>query len=84
MSWQPIDTAPKDGTFVLVRGFDTNTYEWETDEYPPAVVAHWRSDEYSYEDDDGVEREAGDWYYAYWDGSWRSAVENPTEWSPLP
>lgn len=74
-TWQPIDTAPKDGTWVLLRG-GTDEGEWayvkqEPFVVGPAVVAHWRDDHEH-------------WAYCFWDGGWRSSYTSPTEWMPIP
>lgn len=78
MTWQPIDTAPKDGTWVLLRSYKTEPEWWEgeSDPLPPMVVAHYHTAESPYG--------GSAWYYAYWDGGWGSAVYDPTEWMPLP
>jgi len=39
MSWQPIETAPKDGSSILV--FPAT---WDK---KPCSIAHWNTDEYS-------------------------------------
>ncbi len=67
--WQPIKTAPKDGTWVLLKGGKTP----EADGRCRQVVAKFMPD---YLD--------GHWTYAYWDSSCESIYENPTEWMPLP
>lgn len=41
--WQPINTAPKDGTRILVCCFDMNNWEFD--------VSSWTTEEY--EDDEG-------------------------------
>ncbi len=72
MAWQPIDTAPKDGTWVLLCGGNTNEYDFDDEMLPchsRPVVAHWNG---------------SDWAYGYWDGAWRSCYEKPTHWMPTP
>ena len=81
--WRPIKTAPKDGTWVLLKGGNTKEfgYLWEKadivlgcqygDDRP--VVAKFMPD---YCD--------GYWTYAYWDSGWRSTYDKPTHWMPLP
>jgi hypothetical protein len=49
MQWQPIESAPKDGSAVLLCDFSEGTYR--TTEYPSVVVGWW---------DDGEWRDMGD------------------------
>ena len=35
--WSPIETAPKDGTWMLLAG-GTTEYRWDGDEPPPMVA----------------------------------------------
>lgn len=67
--WQPIETAPKDGSWVLLGGgqHDANTWYGPGPE-APAVVGRW---------DKG-------WFFANWDGDYRSEYLIPTHWMPLP
>lgn len=76
MKWQPIETAPLDGTWVLLCGGTTT--EEDVDRYEEGikakdtkrpVTAFWRGDE---------------WCFAFWDGSWYSRYDRPTHWMPLP
>ena len=67
MEWMPIETAPKDGEWVLLQGFDPDQYG---DPLPPVVVAFWCEESF--------------WAYCYWDSNWRSTVENPKQWMPIP
>lgn len=73
MKWQPIDTAPKDGTWVLLTGgkvFESDYERMESSTENPAVVAFWCTDDLGFEF----------WCYAFWDSAWRSAYKNPTHW----
>ena len=73
MGWQPIETAPRDGTWVLLKGgtIDTEGYAASaTGTLPPMVAARW--DEW------------GAWFYGWSEGWWRCHYENPTHWLPLP
>ena len=73
MEWQPIWTAPKDETFVLLTGGKPD--DWHN-EFPPMVVAQW------------IEPGAwhdGYWRYSVSEGGYvSSGYDNPTHWSPLP
>jgi hypothetical protein len=76
MTWQPIETAPKDGTEVLV---------WCPSAALVPLAMHFSSEEYfarEYGDPDYME--AG-WYlsYSYPDGLPECTWE-PTHWMPLP
>jgi hypothetical protein len=73
MQWRPIKTAPRDGTFVLLRGGKESAGE----KVAPAVVAFFDADRTS----DGGD---GAWAYAHWFGSWRSYYDDPQEWMPVP
>ena len=84
MTWQPIDTAPKDGTWILVWGGETDEYgEWDKHEevfMNRPVVAHWRLP-------DKWESEEGYWQFANYDGGYFgdfSKDHEPTHWHPLP
>lgn len=75
MNWQPIETAPMDGTWVLLCGGTTTEEDIELYEDIKAqdtkrpVVAFWHQDE---------------WCFAFWDGSWYERYKRPTHWMPLP
>lgn len=71
--WQPIETAPKDGTFVLLCG---GTGDYSSDRgwpFPPVVVAQWVNLPLHKH-----------WRYASYDSGYYGEVENPTHWMPLP
>jgi hypothetical protein len=78
MTKHPIETAPKDGTFVLLFGGRTDE-EAEHDvteaECTRPVVAKWEAN-------DGYA--GGGWVFAAWECGWRSSYENPTHWMELP
>ncbi|GJD41298.1 hypothetical protein OICFNHDK_3781 [Methylobacterium bullatum] len=96
MGWQSIDGAPRDGTWVLVRGGKPSWEEGYGDDPadpPPAVVAKWvpeREREFreppdeTREEYDDYLRTVGSWYFAAWDSALRSDYADPTEWMPLP
>lgn len=78
---QPIDTAPRDGTFALLFGGLTSEDFYSDDKPPPGVrerpvVAKWDPSAY------GPYGEGG-WVHTFWDGAWRSTYDNPTHWMPL-
>jgi len=66
--WFPIETAPRDGTWVLIRFEDTDIEQ-------SMVTAKWVKNSY---------HPSGEWVYDYWDSEWRSWVRYPTHWMPLP
>ena len=68
--WQPIETAPKDGTHILVPLPDSNT----------SYVICW------VDASKGIRRHLGPnvgWHHAY-DGDYLSQWSQPTHWMPLP
>lgn len=70
--WQPIATAPKDGTWVMLMG---GSLPWQhVDEShpcnPPCVVARWKDDGWEITDYDS--------------GVCAVEYENPTHWRPVP
>jgi len=72
LDWQPIETAPNDGSWILLCGGKTTEDFYMEDKPPPdqyrPVVAKW---------DDAA------WVICYWDGSWRDGYDNPTHWMPI-
>ena len=74
MEWQPIETAPKDGTWVLLTG-GVIFYGWDGDDFPDCVVGQYVSDQYVSEDK---------WQFAWYDGGCYGEYEHPTHWMPLP
>lgn len=76
IAWQAINSAPLDGTFVLLRGGYINPDSTDGDtKHPPCVVAYW----YDYRgSNDGV------WIITDFDGGAASvSYEKPTEWASL-
>lgn len=69
MEWQPIETAPKDGTWVLVYGDGTDD---EAEDRKVAVAQY-----VNYFDDFR-------WQFAWYDGGYYGRFKNPTHWAPLP
>ena len=73
MGWQPIETAPKDGTWVLLTG-GTVDGSWDGDTAPMVVVGQylppWGSEAI--------------WHFAWYDNGYYGEYSNPTHWMPLP
>jgi hypothetical protein len=83
--WKPIETAPRDGSWLLLKG--GNHGIWRDDdevEQAPVVCAFYNGkNEYWCDDaNDMVDYEV--WAYCFWDSGWRSVYVNPTHWMPLP
>lgn len=74
MGWQPIETAPKGGTWVLLTG-GTIDYGWDGGEPPTMVVGQAL-----------VHHKEGHTFYqfAWYDSGYYGEYENPTHWMPLP
>jgi Protein of unknown function (DUF551) len=68
MSWQPIETAPKDKSWVLLSGGQIG-YGWYEQEFPPAVVAQYAGKS---------------WQFAWYDSGFYGEYLDPTHWMPLP
>lgn len=66
--WQPIETAPKDGTRILVYGKWRGELYGPTDDDAAIYVAIWGGDGWMVE---------GSEYYSPW-------VDPATHWQPLP
>jgi hypothetical protein len=75
-TWQPIETAPRDGTWVLLAGGECEFNE-ESDNKGRAVTARWTT-EFSCRDT------SGRWQFAYYDSGVYGEYENPTHWQPRP
>lgn len=72
MNWEPIETAPKDGTRILIcGGTRTDSGDFCDGSYPFAgqTIAHW--------DHDGWNGGHSEGYNENW---WHK----PTHWMPLP
>jgi len=86
IDWQPIETAPKDGTKVLCFGPGVDGPHWPVGKPMPNLfaVAHWNEIQYeSYEEvGDGLFRKITKTSR----GSWNCGLSwyTPTHWAPLP
>jgi hypothetical protein len=76
MNWQPIDTAPNDGTWILLYG--GNCGEDEYDGGSRIVSAQWTRFL------NGQKMVKGHWQFAWFDGGYYGEYKNPTHWMPLP
>ena len=80
--WQPIETAPKDGTWVLLAGGECE-YNEESDNRKRVVTAQWTT-EYRSNAGDLPIADFGRWEFAYYDSGFYGEYENPAHWQPLP
>ncbi|MFA7333370.1 MAG: DUF551 domain-containing protein [Kiritimatiellia bacterium] len=81
--WSPIESAPRDGTFILLCGGETteDDYSNEGVQKNRPVVAKFTPETHF---DFDTEQEQEMWDMCYWDGAWRTAYIKPTHWMPLP
>lgn len=78
MEWQPISTAPKDGTWILLTGGEFVKYDWNGDTEPDVV-----SGQYTNKLNGGLDCHWR-WQFAWLDGGFYGEYMNPTHWMPLP
>ena len=70
--WQPIETAPKDGTAILLH------IDWE----PLTVVGYWGKGQ---RDHDGIPDDGSPRWRVKWDQSdIAPGYSEPTHWAPIP
>ena len=68
--WQPIETALRDGSWILLAGGRIDD-GWEYGVDKPAVVSgQWADSEC--------------WQFAWYDGGYYGEYKDPTHWMPLP
>jgi Lar family restriction alleviation protein len=81
-AWQPIETAPKDGTWVLLAGGECESNE-ESNNKERVVTAQWTT-EFRSSVRSPLGNEFGRWQFAWYDDGFYGEYENPTHWQHLP
>lgn len=76
-AWQPIETAPRDGSWVLLAGGTCASDEGDNSGRP--VSGQWTS--YL---NGTTAPEYGRWQFAWYDGGYYGEYLDPTHWMPLP
>jgi hypothetical protein len=71
-TWQPIETAPKDGTEILTVGTDSKN----------VIATKWLSPGPFHRGQNGSYYAPDGWYWAGWDAA--VGPVNPTHWMHLP
>ena len=72
-NWQPIETAPKDGTLLLLYS--------NTEYYKEVVFGSWRCDNSDYEESEPMWLDTS---YDDWSIGLNSCPLYPTHWMPVP
>jgi hypothetical protein len=62
MEWQPIETAPKDGSYVLI--FTTTRYT--NPKFPVYAVAAWNAEDECWAESHSSENWGPDWGVTHW------------------
>lgn len=77
--WQPIKTARKDGTWMLLKGGEMDSH-WDrgSDASAPPCVVGYFSEKHT---DDYYD---SPWRFASYDGGLYGGYSSPTHWMPLP
>lgn len=75
-SWQPIETAPKDGRWLLLN--DPQPQEWQHVDLPMVQIAKWQINPHPLGENYG-------WFTIELGSNPDSyEIESPTQWRPLP
>jgi hypothetical protein len=80
--WQPISTAPKDGTWILLRDDEPRGRRYREQMERAVCVAFW--DPLRVVVDNDGKMVHGAWRCAQWGGGWKAIWPNPLEWMPIP
>ena len=73
VAWSDIASAPKDGTWVLLKGGEPDEdYDFDAPK-PPCVVARWVA----------LHPTGGRWYFASYDSGYYGKWFDPTHWRPV-
>lgn len=82
MEWKPIETAPKDGTIVLLCGGEPDPLHHDSDEDHPErytrPVTGWWGPEVEWVEENTI------WRFCSFDSGIYGEYVNPTHWMPLP
>jgi hypothetical protein len=70
--WQPIETAPRDGTWILLAG-GTIDCGWDSEQRPHCVVGQFLA-----------AAQPQCWQFAWYDSGYYGEYDRPTHWMSLP
>lgn len=73
--WQPIETAPKDGTWIMLTG---GRIGWDIKSESKVVIGQASSVL------NGRVEENYRWQFAWYNGGYHGEYSNPTHWMPIP